>query len=101
VLRMKVEKMLVLNLVQVGQDRLKLVMIKVQVLGDQTRAEYEKFFDFFPDASESFRTLKHEIDETHVMIGVQVRDVDGLQVGENVTNAVAANEEEFLRRSPT
>ena len=98
--RMEVEQMLVLNRVQVGQDRLKLVMIKRQILRNQSRPNDEKFFNVSSGDLEHFRSFKHDIDETHVMIGVKVRNINSLQVGENVSTAAGTEDSIKLKKRP-
>ena len=74
----EVEQVLVLDLVEVRQDRLELVVVERQVLRNQARARDEKLLHFLSGALESLRSLEDDVDDAHVVIGVQVRNVDGL-----------------------
>ena len=76
--------MLALNLVQVCQNWLKPVMVEGQVLRYQTWSNDEQFFYRTSGRLESFAPFLNDVDESQVVIGVQVRDVDGFQVTEDV-----------------
>lgn len=76
-LRMKVKQVLVLDLIKVSQDRLELVVVERQVLRDQTGAGDEQLLYFSSGSLESPRPFEDDVDDAHVMVGVQVRDVDG------------------------
>ena len=77
-LGVEVEQVLVLDLVEVRQDRLELVVVERQVLRNQARARDEKLLHLLSGALESLRSLEDDVDDAHVVIGVQVRNVDGL-----------------------
>lgn len=89
-LRMEVEQVLVLDLVEMRQDWLELVVVERQVLRDQAGARDEEPLHFSSSSMESSRSFEDDVDDAHVVIGVQVRHVDGLQVGEDLVSPAAA-----------
>ena len=82
--------MIALDLIQICQNGFELVVVERQVLRYQTWSDNEKFFDLLFDGFESLGTFENDVDEAGVMVGVQVGNVDGLQVTKNMESSLAA-----------
>ena len=73
-----------------SEHRLKFSVIERQVSADSVGSEDAELLDWLADVTERSGSLLDEADETHVVIGVEVRHVDGLQVSKDVERRLAA-----------
>ena len=84
------QKMFVADLVQICQNRLKFPMVKRKVRRDFAWSNNEQLVNVFVDVAERFGPFKDDVDQAHVMVGVQVGQVDGLQISKDFQRVLSA-----------
>ena len=84
------QEVLVADLHQVGENGLELIVVERQIGGYSVRGEDVKLLDWLADETEGSASLLDQTDETHVVVGVEVGHVDGVQVAEDAERHLAA-----------